>query len=75
MIKVSSQYSLNFKNNEDNFALTEEQKIALCKILMHIGSWTNSRFDQHLRYEINDEDANIILKWIEINIGLKVNKL
>ena len=75
MINVSSQYSLNFQNNEENFTLTTKQKIALCKILMHMGSLTSSRFDQHLRYEINDEDTNIILKWIEINIGLKVNKL
>lgn len=45
-------------------ALTIRQRKALETILTRIGSWTSSRWDQHLRHEVGDEDANAIIAWL-----------
>lgn len=45
--------------------LTEAQREAARKVLLRIGSWTHARFDQHLRDEISDEDADAILRAFE----------
>lgn len=45
--------------------LTERQRGGLTKILVRIGSWTSSRWDQHLRWEIGDEDTDVIVAWLK----------
>ena len=44
------------------YALTERQRSALRSFLAQIGSWTSARFDQHLRYNVGDDDADAIIK-------------
>ncbi len=39
----------------------------LAWILIHIGSLTSSRFDQHLRYQFGDVATNDLLEWLERN--------
>lgn len=33
-------------------------------LLTRIGSWTESRWDQHLRYQIGDEHAETVIAWL-----------
>lgn len=44
--------------------LTERQRLAVGYLLTRIGSWTSSRFDQHLRHDVGDRDADAILVWL-----------
>ncbi len=44
--------------------LTERQRSAFARMLCFIGSWTNARYDQHLRYDVGDEDADAIINWL-----------
>jgi hypothetical protein len=44
--------------------LTERQKNAMRALLMKIGSMSNARYDQWLRYDVGDEDANAIIAWL-----------
>ena len=48
------------------FKLTTPQREAARKVLLKIGSWTSSRFDQHLRYEVGDEDADAVLRALNV---------
>jgi hypothetical protein len=41
-----------------------EVRRALDLLLVRIGSWTHSRWDQHLRYEFGDEFANKVINWL-----------
>ena len=43
-------------------------------LLSRIGSWTNARFDQHLRYEFGDEQTDEIMKWLEVYVSPKLGK-
>lgn len=45
--------------------LTSRQTDALELLLTRIGSWTTARWDQHLRNEVGDEDANAIIAWLK----------
>lgn len=54
-------------DNKEQIKLTDRQKKGLEKILNMIASWTAARWDQHLRYEIPDEDANNVIKWLSEN--------
>lgn len=42
--------------------LTPRQRLGMSLLLLRIASWTNARFDQHLRDEIGDEDADAVLR-------------
>lgn len=39
-------------------------RMALEKLLNQIGSWTSSRFDQHVRHEFGDETAEDLIAWL-----------
>lgn len=45
---------------------------ALSEILLKIGSWTSSRWDQWLRHEIPDDVAYDTIAWLGRNIGWEV---
>lgn len=49
--------------------LTTKQKAAVLTMLQRIGSWTAARWDQHLRYDVGDEDTDVILKWAHEQLG------
>lgn len=44
--------------------LSARQREGLATVLTRIGSWTNARWDQHLRFEVGDEDADAIVAWL-----------
>lgn len=46
-------------------------KPALQFLLTRIGSWTNARYDQHLRNEFGDENAERAIRWIEATFDVK----
>jgi hypothetical protein len=50
--------------NRRGEVLTARQCQGVYAVLIRIASWTPNRFDQHLRHEIGDEDADAILKWL-----------
>lgn len=33
-------------------------------LLTRIGSWTNARWDQHLRHEFGDESTDRLIAWL-----------
>lgn len=43
--------------------LTIGQKRSFARLLVRIGSWSGARWDQHLRYDSGDEDADAIIAW------------
>jgi hypothetical protein len=45
--------------------MTKRQREAICRILNRVGSWTTARFDQHLRWDLGDEDTNEILSFLD----------
>lgn len=47
---------------------------ALCFLLIRIGSWTNARFDQHLRHEFGDEFADDVMAWLAENVSPELGK-
>ena len=49
--------------------LTPKQKAAVLTLLQRIGSWTNARWDQHLMYDVGDEDTRVIIKWAREQLG------
>lgn len=46
-------------------------RMAVAFLLTRIGSWTNTRWDQHLRYEIGDAAADAAIEWIERTFQVK----
>lgn len=50
--------------------VTPRKMLAL--LLLRIGSWTNARYDQHLRFEFGDENAEKFLRWLKSAIGVDV---
>jgi hypothetical protein len=40
-------------------------RTAVAFLLLRIGSWTNARFDQHVRHEFGDEIADALHEWLE----------
>ena len=42
----------------------EEVRDGIVHLFLSIGSWTNSRWDQHLRYEYGDEKTDKIVQWL-----------
>ncbi len=64
---------------EAHYAALEEQehnefqaaKPALQFLLTRIGSWTDARWDQHLRHEFGDEKADKAIRWIEAMFDVK----
>jgi hypothetical protein len=44
--------------------MNDRQRTALSELLTRIGSWTSARWDQHLRYEVGDVDADAIIRWL-----------
>lgn len=51
--------------------VTPRKMLAL--LLLRIGSWTNARYDQHLRFEFGDENAEKFLRWLKSAIGVDVD--
>ena len=49
---------------QSSLSLTERQRTAFAKMLCFISSWTSARYDQHLRYDVGDEDADAIINWL-----------
>lgn len=45
--------------------LTERQRRGFARLLLRIANWTHARWDQWLRDEIGDPDADEVIKWIE----------
>jgi coenzyme F420-reducing hydrogenase gamma subunit len=45
--------------------LTARQRFGLRMVLLRVCSWTSARYDQHLRYEIGDQDADAVISWLE----------
>jgi hypothetical protein len=43
-------------------------------LLRHIGSLGDARWDQRLRYEFGDEKAEVTIRWLENNLGIKPDK-
>lgn len=41
----------------------------LAFLLTRIGSWTNARFDQHLRDELGDEATDEVMAWLGTNVS------
>lgn len=46
-------------------------RMAVAFLLTRIGSWTNARWDQHLRHEIGDAAADEAIRWIEQTFKVK----
>lgn len=42
----------------------EDVREAIIHLFLSIGSWTSSRWDQHLRYEYGDEKTDKIISWL-----------
>lgn len=42
----------------------DEVRDGVVHLFLSIGSWTNSRWDQHLRYEYGDEKTDKIVQWL-----------
>lgn len=42
----------------------EDVRDGVIHLFLSIGSWTNSRWDQHLRYEYGDEKTDTIVQWL-----------
>lgn len=53
--------------------LTPLQRRAMRAVLIKVGSWTHARFDQHLRNDVGDAEADAIMKWVESELGLRRN--
>lgn len=47
---------------------------AIVFLLVRIGSWTNSRFDQQLRHEFGDEITNETMQWLKENVSPSLGK-
>lgn len=41
--------------------MTDATQIGLAFLLNRIGSWTEARWDQHLRHEFGDDIANLMI--------------
>jgi hypothetical protein len=54
--------------------LTKEQGDAVFYLLTQIGSWTEARWDQHLRYIICDEEADAIIAWMGKHVDSRLGK-
>jgi hypothetical protein len=54
--------------------MTKRQREAICRILNRVGSWTTARFDQHLRYDVGDEDANEILSFLDREAHVELDR-
>ncbi len=46
--------------------MNRKTREALGKLLTSIGSWTNARFDQHIRSDYDDETADMIIREIAL---------
>jgi hypothetical protein len=46
-------------------------RLAVAFLLTRIGSWTNARWDQHLRHEIGDAAADAAIRWIAETFRVK----
>ena len=44
--------------------VSEDVRDAIIHLFLSIGSWTNSRWDQHLRHEFGDEKTDSIISWL-----------
>lgn len=55
-------------------ALTPRQRRAMRAVLMRYGSLTSHRFDQALRHDVGDEDADAVMRWVERELDLARNK-
>lgn len=42
----------------------EDVRDAIMHLFLRIGSWTNNRWDQHLRHEYGDEKTDKIISWL-----------
>lgn len=54
---------------ESNWRLTPRQQGAMLHLLARVASWTNARWDQHLREDVGDPDANAIVAWAILHLG------
>jgi hypothetical protein len=55
-------------------ALTPRQRRAMRAVLMRYGSLTSHRFDQALRHDVGDEDADEVMRWVERELDLTRNE-
>lgn len=55
-------------------AMNETAKKHLRFLLVRIGSWTEARWDQHLRYEFGDEATNETIAWLR-EAGFDVDEM
>ena len=67
-ILVSMVHDLRKRVVELELALSEkvvpeDVRDGIVHLFLSIGSWTNSRWDQHLRHEYGDEKTDKIIQW------------
>lgn len=51
-------------------SLTPRQAAGLRRVLQRVASMSSARWDQHLRYEIEDEDADAAIAWVTRELGI-----
>lgn len=49
---------------ESEKVVPEDVRDALIHLFLSIGSWTNNRWDQHLRNEYGDNKTDRIVRWL-----------
>ncbi len=49
--------------------LTERQRRGMRRTLWRLASATSSRWDQHLRDFIGDEDADAVIAWVKLELN------
>ena len=49
-------------------------KLGLTTVLHRISSWTCSRFDQHLRFEVGDDATDALLDWLAEHVNPSLSR-
>lgn len=61
--EVSDFLQTALESAKTELAASTQARLDLAWLLTRIGSWTNARADQHLRYEFGDERADAVIEW------------
>lgn len=64
MVKDLRKRVAELQSLEDEKIVPEDVRDAIIHLFLRIGSWTNARWEQHLRNEYGDEKTDRIIKWL-----------
>ena len=63
MIQDSQKRVVELENILSEKIVPEDVREAIIHLFLSIGSWTHSRWDQHLRHEYGDEKTDKVISW------------